>query len=161
RTVLAVPVLREGQPIGVITVSRTVLLPFTDHQIELIETFADQAVIAINNVGLFEEVQARTRELTRSLDEVRALGEVGPIVSSTLELDKVLSTILEQACDMADSGGGAIYVFDETRSEFVLEAGRNMSEELIAAVRAHPIRLGEPLVGQCGTRRETVQMEDI
>jgi GAF domain-containing protein len=72
------------------------------------------------------------------LDEVRALGEVGRMVSSTLELDKVLSTILEHACEMADSSGGAIYVFDEARSEFVLEAGRNMSDELVAAVRAHP-----------------------
>jgi signal transduction histidine kinase len=118
-------------------------------------------VIAIENTRLFEQVQARTRELTRSLDEVRALGEVGRMVSSTLELDKVLSTILEHACNMADSGGGAIYVIDESRSGFVLEAGRNMSDELIAAVRAHPIRFGEPLVGQCGARREAVQIEDL
>jgi signal transduction histidine kinase len=160
-TVLGVPLLRKGEVIGVIAMWHIEVKPFTEKQIELVTTFADQAVIAINNVGLFEQVQARTKELTRSLDEVRALGEVGRIVSSTLELDKVLSTILEHACVMADSGGGAIYVFDHARSEFVLEAGRNMSDELIAAVRAHPIRLGDPLVGQCGARREAVQIEDL
>jgi GAF domain-containing protein len=153
--------LKDGRPIGAIAVSRSQVGCFPRRQIDLLKTFADQAVIAIENSRLFEEVQARTRELARSLDEVRALGEVGRMVSSTLELDKVLSTILENACDMADSGGGAIYVFDHARSEFVLEAGRNMSEEPIAAVRAHPIRLGEPLVGQCGARREAVQIEDI
>jgi hypothetical protein len=62
---------------------------------------------------------------------------------------------------MADSGGGAIYVFDPARSEFVLEAGRNMSDEFIAAVRAHTIRLGDVLVGQCGAQRAAVQIEDI
>jgi signal transduction protein with GAF and PtsI domain len=72
-----------------------------------------------------------------------------------------LSTILQHACDMADSGGGAIYVFDHTSSEFVLEAGRNMSDEFIAMVRAHPIRLGDGLVGQCAKRREAVQIEDL
>jgi signal transduction histidine kinase len=110
---------------------------------------------------LFEEVQSRTRELARSVAELKALGKVGQAVSSTLDINTVLSTILEHACEMSETGGGAIYVFDEARSEFVLEAGRNMSDELIAAVRAHPIRLGEPLVGQCGVRREAVQMEDI
>src|SRR5262249_20885860 len=76
RTMLAVPLLREGTPIGVLHLLRTVVRPFTDKQIELIETFADQAVIAIENVRLFDEVQARTRELAQSVEELQALGEV-------------------------------------------------------------------------------------
>jgi GAF domain-containing protein len=161
RTMLGVPLLREGLPIGVIALGRNSVRPFTDRQIELVTTFADQAVIAIENSRLFEEVQATTWELARSVEELRALGDVSQTVSSTLQLEKVLPTILEHACNMADSGGGAIYVFYETRSVFKLEAGRNMSDELIAAVRGHPIRLGEPLVGQCGARREAVQIEDL
>jgi signal transduction histidine kinase len=161
RAMLGVPFLRDGSCIGVMAMTRPTPLPFTSKQIELAATFADQAVIAIENTRLLNELQSRTLELTRSLDEVRALGEVGRAVSSMLELEKVLSTILEHACNMAGAGGGAIYVFDQARSEFVLEAGRNMSDELIAAVRAHPIRLGETLVGQCGARREAVQIEDL
>jgi two-component system, NtrC family, sensor kinase len=72
RTFLGVPLLREGTPIGALTLTRAVVRPFTDKQIELITTFADQAVIAIENVRLFDEVQARTKELAASLDELRA-----------------------------------------------------------------------------------------
>src|SRR5262249_28357041 len=77
---------------GVIVLSRSAVQPFTHKQIELVTTFADQAVIAIENVRLFDEVQARTRELARSVSELRALGEVSRAVSSTLKLETVLET---------------------------------------------------------------------
>src|SRR5262249_47744034 len=76
RAVLAVPLLREGIPIGVLLLGRTVVRPFTEKQIGLVTTFADQAVIAIENVRLFDEVQARTRELAHSVEGLQALGEV-------------------------------------------------------------------------------------
>ena len=161
RTTLATPLLRRGVPIGAVLIRRMEVRPFTEKQIELVETFADQAVIAIENSRLFEEVQARTRELSRSVDELKALGEVGQAVSSSLELNVVLPRILEHACALSDTGSGSIYVFDTVRGEFNLAAGHNMSEEMIAAVREHPIRLGESLVGQCGERREAVQFADL
>ena len=83
RTHLGVPLLREGSPIGVILVSRRTVRPFDNKHIELVTTFADQAVIAIENTRLFEEVQARTEELARSVEELRALGEVSQAVNST------------------------------------------------------------------------------
>src|SRR5262249_54542121 len=134
RTVLAVPMLREGALRGVIVMVKTELEPFADKQIELVETFADQAVIAIENVRLFDEVQARTRDLSQSVEELQALGEVSQAVNSTLDLQTVLSTIVAKAVQLSDTEAGAIYVFDEVQHLFRLRATSGLSEELIAAI---------------------------
>ena len=94
RTFLSTPMLREGIPIGVINIRRTDVRPFSEKQIKLLETFAAQSVIAIENVRLFQELEARTQQLAQSVGELRALGEVGQTVSSTLDLQTVLSTIV-------------------------------------------------------------------
>jgi signal transduction histidine kinase len=161
RTLLGVPMLREDILIGVFGLQRYQVQPFTEKQIELVTTFADQAVIAIENVRLFEEVQAKTHELSRSVAELKALGAVAQAVSSTLDLKVVLARILEHACVMSDAGGGAIYRFDRGMDHFVLAAGHNMIEEHIAAVREHPIRLGESLIGQCAKLRQAMQIDDL
>jgi signal transduction histidine kinase len=135
RTILGVPLVREGTPIGVLSVNRTSVRPFKEKQIELVTTFADQAVIAIENVRLFDEVQARTAELARSVEELRALGEVSQAVNSTLDLETVLDTIVAEATQISGTEAGAIYVLDETKHEFQLSATFGMSEEMIAAVR--------------------------
>ena len=95
------------------------------------------------------------------MSELEALGEVSRAISSTLDLRAVLDSILAHACQLADSGGGAIYVYDPVRRQFDLEAGYRMGKDLIAAVREHPIRLGDALIGQCAERREAVQIEDL
>jgi GAF domain-containing protein len=118
-------------------------------------------MIAIENVRLFEEVQSRTRQLARSVEELRSLGEVSQAVNSSLELAKVLPTILKHACAMTYAGGGTIYVFDNASGQFWLEAGHNMSEEHIARVRAQPIRVGDSVVGECAARRSAVQITDL
>ena len=113
---LGVPLLREGTPIGVLLLARPNVQPFTQKQIDLVETFADQAVIAIENVRLFEEVQARTRELAQSVGELRALGEVTQAVNSTVDLETVLTTIVAKATQLSSTEAGAIYVFDDGRA---------------------------------------------
>src|SRR5207245_3028029 len=82
RSFISVPMLREGEAIGAITVTRREPGPFSDNEIELLKTFADQAVIAIENVRLFKELEARTQDLTRSVGELQALGEIGQAISS-------------------------------------------------------------------------------
>jgi GAF domain-containing protein/anti-sigma regulatory factor (Ser/Thr protein kinase) len=161
RASVSVPMLREGKPVGAISIGKAVAVPFSERQIQLLTTFADQAVIAINNVRLFEAEQARTRELDRSVQELKSLGAVAQAVSSSLELKVVLARILEHACAMSEAGGGAIYVFDKARGQFDLEAGHNMSDELIKAVREHPIGFGESVVGLCAEHRQAVQIEDL
>src|SRR5262245_43334560 len=133
RAGLGVPLMREGNLVGVLTVVRNEAQAFTQKQIELVETFADQAVIAIENVRLFDEVQARTRELAQSVEELQALGEVSQAVNSTLDLQTVLSTIVAKAVQLSGTEGGAIYVFDELEQLFRLRATYGFSQDLVAA----------------------------
>ncbi|TMI77480.1 MAG: GAF domain-containing protein [Bacillati bacterium ANGP1] len=146
RTVLGVPMLREGACIGVIAIWREEVRPFTDKQIQLVTTFADQAVIATENVRLLQELQARTRDLARSVQELQALAEVGQSVSSTLDLQTVLTTIAARAVQLSGTSGGTIREYDEATQTFHLRATHNVEKDLID-VLSEPIRLGEGVMG--------------
>ena len=161
RTVAGMPLLREGVPIGVIQVLRVEVRPLSDKQMALLKTFADQAVIAIENVRLFQELQARTRELARSVEELKALGEVGRAVSSTLDVETVLNTIVSRASQLAGADGCSIYEYDEEVEQFRLRAAHNYSAAFIEATRAMPLRKGEGLMGRAVQTREPVQIPDI
>ena len=139
RTILGAPLLREDVPIGVIILQRTEVRPFTGKQIELATTFADQAVIAIENVRLFDEVQVRTGELARSVEELRALGDISQAVNSTLDVETVLSTIVAKAVQLSNTDGGVIYVFNEQDQTFRVRAAYGLSEEMVGAVKAQQL----------------------
>jgi GAF domain-containing protein/anti-sigma regulatory factor (Ser/Thr protein kinase) len=160
RTVLATPLLREGVAIGAILIRRTEVRPFTDKQVALLKTFADQAVIAIENVRLFRELQERTRDLMESVEELKALGEVGHAVSSSLDLETVLETIVARAVDLSGTDCGVIYEFDEAAQEFNLRASHRMEAEAVDALRATRIRAGEGAAGQAASTRAPVQIPD-
>ncbi len=161
RTVLAVPMLRLGTPIGALAMWRREVRPFTDKQLALLTTFADQAVIAIENVRLFRELEARTQELARSVAELQALGEVGQAVSSTLDLETVLTTIVSRATQLSGTDAGAIYEYDDVAETFQLRATQNLDAEMVEIRRATPLRRGEGVVGQLANTREPVQIGDI
>ena len=118
---LAVPLLRQGKPIGAMALGRNRVESFTQKQIELITTFADQAVIAIENVRLFEEVQARTRDLSEALEQQSATSEVLQTISrSTFDLPTVLNTLAESVAKLCGADQAAIA--RQSRSAFYYAA---------------------------------------
>ena len=161
RTTLATPLLREGVALGAILIRRLEVRPFTDKEVRLLETFADQAVIALENARLFQELESRTRDLTRSVSELQALGEVSQTLSSTLDLETVLSTIVARASQLAGTDGGSIYEYDEPSQAFHLRATDNVDEDLVAVARRTPIPRGEGVLGRMARTQEPVQIPDI
>jgi GAF domain-containing protein/CheY-like chemotaxis protein len=161
RTLLAIPMLRANELLGVITIYRLEVRPFTDSQIALMETFADQAAIAIENTRLFKELEARTAQLTRSVQELQALGEVSQALSSTLDLETVLSTIVSRANQLAGTDSCTVYEYDERTEEFLVRTTHNLDEEVVAVARRTPIRHGEGVLGRMAVTREPVQIPDI
>jgi GAF domain-containing protein len=161
RSGLFVPMLRTGAAIGAIAVTRAARGPFSDNEIELLKTFADQAVIAVENVRLFKELQARTAELTRSVGELTALGEVSQALSSTLDLEAVLNTIVSRASQLAGAAGCSIYEYDEAAEQFELRATHNSDAEFVEALRAASLRKGEGVMGRAAEMREPIQIPDI
>jgi GAF domain-containing protein/CheY-like chemotaxis protein/anti-sigma regulatory factor (Ser/Thr protein kinase) len=161
RTVLTVPMLRAGELLGVLLTYRLEVRPFSDGHIALLETFADQAAIAIENARLLTELQARTAELTRSVQELQALGEVSQALSSTLDLDTVLDTIVTRASQLTGTDSCSVYEYDEATREFQLRATHNLDEEVVAVARRTSIRQGEGVLGRMATTREAAQIPDI
>ena len=161
RTVLAIPMLRAGELLGTITIYRHEVRPFSDGQVALMETFADQAAIAIENARLLGELQERTAELTRSVQELRALGEVGQALSSTLDLETVLGTIVSRANELAGTDSCTVYEYDERAEELLFRATHNLPEEVVAVARRAPIRRGEGVAGRMAVTLEPVQVADI
>ena len=161
RSVIAVPLLRDGQPIGAIAVGRPVPGPFTPKQMTLLQTFADQAVIAIENARLFRELETRGRELEASVGQLRALSEVGQAVGSTLDLDTVLGTIVARATQLAGMDSGALYEYDAPRGQFMLRTSDRLPDELVDALRAAPIARGEGALGRMAVTGEPVPISRL
>ena len=161
RTLLGVPLLRDGVPIGVIGLGRKRIEPYTERQIALVSTFAEQGVIAIGSVATFQALQERTAELTRSVAELQALEEVLRAVNSSLDLDTVLSTIIGRAAQLSQADEGTIYEYDEAEEVFVPKAAFGMTEERVAALRERRIRLGETNLGRAAVQRAPVHVSDV
>ncbi|MFN8633013.1 MAG: GAF domain-containing protein [Chloroflexota bacterium] len=167
RTVVNVPLRGRTGTIGVITLFRFEVKPFTEQQVTLLEAFADQAVIAIENASLFEALQDRTARLTRANDEQRALAEVGQAVSSSLDLAEVLTTINEYATRLSGSDGGSLWEYDAA-TETLHPAGTlpvrtpdPTDADIIRAIRTGTMRSGEGALGRAVAERRLVEIPDI
>ncbi len=162
RTAVAVPLVREDTLIGVFTLNRTRVDPFTEKEIELVTTFADQAVIAIENARLFEELRARTAELARSVEELKTLSEVGQAVSSTLDLKTVLTTTVARAVELAGAESGIIYRYRKATGEFRLDTAHGLADEVVAALRGIRIHEAETVaIGRVVKERVPIEIPDF
>jgi signal transduction histidine kinase len=161
RAILSVPLVREGVTIGAIQLRRPESVPFTDKQVSLLQTFADQAVIAIENARLFNELRARTAELTQSVEQLTALGEVSRAVTSTLDVETVLDTIVSRATQLAGADGCAISEYDDATELFHVRATHGIDSVLVGTFRTTPLRKGEGAMGRAAEMREPIQIADI
>ena len=161
RTILAVPLLRDDAAVGAMVVRRLEVQPFTDQQIRLLETFADQAVIAIENVRLFQELQARTHDLSQSLEETGALSEVIRAVSSSLDLREVLDTVARRAVALSGADGCGIFELRPGRQAYDVVVSQGLSSEFVDSVLTMSGGVDHGTIGQAAETGEPVQIPDV
>jgi signal transduction histidine kinase/HPt (histidine-containing phosphotransfer) domain-containing protein/FixJ family two-component response regulator len=161
RTLVAVGLRKEDRLVGMFTVYRQEVRLFSEREIALLESFAAQAVIAMENARLLDELRARTAELGRSVDELRALNEVAQAVSSRLDLRPVLSTVLTRSVGLTGADGGAIFRYSRTERAFHLVEAVGWDEALARSVRDLRVAESETAMGEAAARREPIQIPDL
>jgi GAF domain-containing protein len=161
KAMLIVPLMREGRGVGVFALCRNRVGAFSQRQIELVQTFADQAVIAIENVRLFDEVQARTRELTESLEYQTATGEVLNVISrSPNNLQPVMDTIVHTTRRLCQSEYALMLHRDDARV-YRIAAHSNASQELMDWMQDNPVLAGDgSAIGITAAEKQTVHLPD-
>jgi GAF domain-containing protein len=161
RTVLGVPLLREGAPIGVFFLGRRTVQPFTERQIALVTTFADQAVIAIENARLLDEVQTRSRHLSEALEQQTATADVLKVISrASFDLPTVLKALIATAARLCDADKG--FIFQRDGDLYRLAVNHGFSSEFEAYAREHPLAPNRGSVtGRAVLERKTVQIPDV
>jgi signal transduction histidine kinase len=161
RTQLMVPLRKDDKLLGVITANRGIVRPFTDKEIALLQNFAAQAVIAMENARLLNALRERTDELAHSVEELKVLAEVGQAVSSTLDLGAVLSTILHRSVDLTPSDAGVIFRYSQNRRVFRLFEAVGWDTTLTDKVRDMRIEENATAMGDVIRSRAPVHIPDL
>ena len=161
RTLMGVPMLLDDEVVGVLSLWRTQVDPFSDRAVEVLTTFAAQAALAVRTVDLVRALGNRTHELARKVNQLEALGAVGQGVSSSLNLMEVLTTIIMQAVIMSGTDGGSIYEFDEDAKEFRIRTACGTRPEVLDALRRTRIGLDDTFIGKAAKRGHSMGLPDL
>ena len=161
RSIIGAPMIVDDEVVGVLSVWRTTVEPFDEHTRSLLTTFAEQAALALRNVELSTALQARSAELARKVDEMEALAEVGEAISSTLDADEVLTTIVEHAVELSGTDGGSLMEYDEDSRLFRVRTTYGTSDDVLAQLKTVRIHVDESFVGRAATSGMPVQVADL
>jgi len=161
RSIIGAPMLLDDEVVGVLSVWRTTVEPFDEHTENLLTTFAEQAALALRNVELSSALQSRSAELARKVDELEALADIGAAISSTLDPDEVLATIVEHAVDLSGADGGSLMEYDEERRLFRVRTTYGTSDDVREQLKTVRIHVDESFVGRAAISGMPVQVTDL
>ena len=161
RTLLSTPMILENEVVGVLSMWRTDVAPFDDHERELLEEFAAEGAIALRQVNLMRALKSRRAELASKVAQLEALREVGEAVGSSLDLDEVLDQIVSNAVRLTGTDGGSILEYDESDDSFHVRAAFGSSRELLEQLRAITIHRDSTLVGRTALARRPLEVADL
>ena len=161
RTTVGAPMLLDDEVVGVLLLWRSEVSPFDDASLAVLTTFAAQAAIALRQVQLVRELETRGTELARRVAELEALNEVGDAVSSSLDLDEVLATVVAMAVELSGTEGGSLFEYDEAERLFMLRTAHGTEPELLDRLRHTRIGLEGSMVGRAAVEGRTLQFPDL
>lgn len=161
RSIIGAPMLVDDEVVGVLLVWRTSVEPFDARVSSLLTTFAAQAALALRNVQLFRTLKRRSAQLARKVEQLEALAEVGKAISSSLDADEVLSTIVTHAVELSGTDGGSLMEYDEETHLFGVRTAYGTSPAVIDTLRATRIHVDETLVGRAALSRKPIQLPDL
>jgi signal transduction histidine kinase/ActR/RegA family two-component response regulator len=161
RSIMGAPMLVDDEVVGVLLVWRTSVDPFDERVSSLLTTFAAQAALAVRNVQLFRALRHRSAQLARKVEQLEALAEVGTAVSSSLDADEVLATIVTHAVELSGTDGGSLMEYDEDTQLFGVRTAYGTSPAVLDALRVTRIHVNETLVGRAALSRKAIQLSNL
>ncbi|MGQ0672479.1 MAG: PAS domain-containing protein [Hyphomicrobium sp.] len=161
RANIMVPLMAGGAPVGVFFLDSLTPGAYTEQDVELINPVAQQLALAIDNTRMFQEIEQKSQKLSRSLEEMKVLREIGQALNSTLDPETVLLSIIVDAVQLSGADGGAIYQFDEATQCLIMGATHNLDDKLVRSLRENPVRLGEGSVGHAASTRAPYDVADV
>ncbi len=161
RTIIGAPMLFGEDVVGVLSVFRTEVEPFDERATALLTSFAAEAAIAVRNLELMRALEARRAELARKVVQLEALSKVGETVSSSLDLDTVLQTIVMHAVQLSDTDGGSLMEFDEAQQSFFVRTAYGTSDAVLEQLRNVTITLHGTFVGRAAIEARPIQVADM